>query len=471
MTPPIGPETEDWRPPPSTAPSSGGRSADQGIRRFWRHPAVWAVPLAAVALVLILWIIPAVLTRSPPLAGAEKHKALADVRTVLVYAAVAIAGLGALSYTARTFRMEKVGRLTQRFQAASTQLGNEHAAVRVAAVQALALLADEWPEQRQSCVNVICAFLRAVDDEKKPVASRYERRAGFDLLRMRLAEDPSVATQFGPWFGRARPKGLRPSPASWRGCDLDLSGMVVEDGSLHGAILSSGRVSFEGAQFIGGVDFSEIEFCGAAVSFHRATFTAKAQVSFEHCTFRAGRVSFRKAAFTGGDVRFDSATFDVDGAVCFAEAELGFGGTVTFDHASLAGADDERPDHGGVSFAYARFGNDTGVNNAVSFKDATFLGTVSFERAQFRRTVSFQNAVLTGATLRLAPVQLEPDVTLSFTDAKTTDMVLDLTGTIPWLGRIDMSRLGEGRPHIEGNPGIVDLGPGSERPSEAIDGA
>ncbi|MEV7297696.1 hypothetical protein AB0N79_39785 [Streptomyces microflavus] len=50
--------------------------------------------------------------------------------------------------------------LTERYTKAAEQLGHEQAAVRPAGVYAIARLADDWPEQRQVCVDVLCAQLR-----------------------------------------------------------------------------------------------------------------------------------------------------------------------------------------------------------------------------------------------------------------------------------------------------------------------
>jgi hypothetical protein len=50
--------------------------------------------------------------------------------------------------------------LAKRYQDASAQLGHSAAAVRLAGSYALARLADDWPDERQRCVNVLCAYLR-----------------------------------------------------------------------------------------------------------------------------------------------------------------------------------------------------------------------------------------------------------------------------------------------------------------------
>ena len=46
--------------------------------------------------------------------------------------------------------------LAKRYQEAATQLGHDKAAVRLAGVYAMGRLADDWPEERQTCVDVLC---------------------------------------------------------------------------------------------------------------------------------------------------------------------------------------------------------------------------------------------------------------------------------------------------------------------------
>lgn len=50
--------------------------------------------------------------------------------------------------------------LADRYTTAAEQLGHQQAAVRLAGVYALARLADDWEEQRQVCIDVLCACLR-----------------------------------------------------------------------------------------------------------------------------------------------------------------------------------------------------------------------------------------------------------------------------------------------------------------------
>lgn len=61
----------------------------------------------------------------------------------------------------RTLVEQRLRTLNERFAAAADRLGaNKPAAVRLAAVRAMAGLADDWAENRQTCVDVLCAYLR-----------------------------------------------------------------------------------------------------------------------------------------------------------------------------------------------------------------------------------------------------------------------------------------------------------------------
>ena len=48
----------------------------------------------------------------------------------------------------------------ERFKSAAEQLSSERAANRLAGVYAMAGLADDWDAGRQTCINVLCAYLR-----------------------------------------------------------------------------------------------------------------------------------------------------------------------------------------------------------------------------------------------------------------------------------------------------------------------
>jgi hypothetical protein len=52
--------------------------------------------------------------------------------------------------------------LNARFATAADKLGSEAPAVRLAGIYAMTGLADDWPENRQTCVEVLCGYLRRV---------------------------------------------------------------------------------------------------------------------------------------------------------------------------------------------------------------------------------------------------------------------------------------------------------------------
>jgi len=61
----------------------------------------------------------------------------------------------------RTLAEQRTRTLNERFATAAEQLGrNKPPAVRLAGVYAMAGLADDWKENRQTCVEVLCAYLR-----------------------------------------------------------------------------------------------------------------------------------------------------------------------------------------------------------------------------------------------------------------------------------------------------------------------
>lgn len=61
-----------------------------------------------------------------------------------------------LAYTGRDWPRP----FNERFTAITAQLGDAQPAVRLAGVHAMAGLADDWEENRQTCVDVLCGYLR-----------------------------------------------------------------------------------------------------------------------------------------------------------------------------------------------------------------------------------------------------------------------------------------------------------------------
>ncbi|MFF3488912.1 pentapeptide repeat-containing protein [Streptomyces sp. NPDC002701] len=265
--------------------------------------------------------------------------------------------------------------LADRYTTVAEQLGHERAAVRLAGVYALARLADDWEEQRQVCVDLLCAYLRM---PYQPDPAHADHRAGEREVRLTVL--------------RVLRDHLREpdSPDSWCDHDFDLTGALFDGGDLSHSHFR-GSADFGGATFTGGtvhfgwvvvdgggvLNFGDTRISGGAtVDVREARFRESGKVFFHRAVLDHGTVTFREAMFTGAStVNFRHATFAEgsglgytgtrfrDSTAQFGEAAFD-GGTVDFTGARFTG--------GGIDFAGAA--RDGGT---VRFTDAVFDGTDS----------------------------------------------------------------------------------------------
>lgn len=233
--------------------------------------------------------------------------------------------------------------LAERYTAAAEQLGHGQAAVRLAGVYALARLADDWEEQRQVCIDVLCAYLRMPyqPDPTHPGHKEGEREVRHTII-------PTIGDHL------QQPD----APTSWCANSFDFTGATFDGGNFSGrhfigkvtfyqATFSSGVVVFHNATFGGDINFiatkfsgstvhfDEVKFSGGTINFNGAKFS-RSNVRFMFAKFSDSTVSFDMAEISGGMLRFDHAEF-IGGSVSFSRATLG-GGTVHFDGATLGGA-------------------------------------------------------------------------------------------------------------------------------------
>jgi len=140
----------------------------------------------------------------------------------------------------------------RRFARATRRLAHADTAVRLAGVHALAALADDWPDDRQTCIDELCGYLRTPYEpppEAGPPAaeqlsfggSQEIHHAVISIITAHLRDDARV---------------------SWRGHDFDLTGVRFDGGDFSGAVFSGGTVDFRDAVFCGGV----VDFTGAVLS-------------------------------------------------------------------------------------------------------------------------------------------------------------------------------------------------------------
>ncbi|MFC9929986.1 pentapeptide repeat-containing protein [Streptomyces sp. NPDC127190] len=251
--------------------------------------------------------------------------------------------------TERTLEHERTRLLNERFSTAAELLGHNEAACRLAGVHAMAGLADDWTERRQTCIDVLCAYLRmpyprglaenTPDDEDPNGQANREVR----LTVIRTIRDHLLPAN--------------PAETSWSGYDLDFTGAVFDGGDFSNARFSGGKVRFTGATFSGGlVSFYGATFSGGSVGFYGATFSGS-EVLFRGATFSGGSVNFRGATFSSDVVNFDRAAFS-GGEVSFYGATFS-SGTVNFDRAKFSS--------GTVNFDRARFSGATVTSHAAQF--------------------------------------------------------------------------------------------------------
>ena len=269
---------------------------------------------------------------------------------------------------ARAEEREAARLFNERFATAAGQLGDERPAVRLG-VYAMAGLADDWSAQRQTCLDVLCGYLRMpFDPEPADDAPRPDRQAFRAVREVRHTVIRVITAHLQSDDGRGTRSG------DWCGLDLDFTGAVFDGGDFSGAQFTGGTVDFRGAQFTGGtVNFAGAQFTDGDVDLTGAQFTG-------------GTVYFGGAQVTGGTVSFGDAQF-ADGNVYFGGTRF-TGGTVYFGGARFTGSD--------VHFRGVRF-----TGSAVHFGYAEFTGgTVDFRSAQFTSgDVDFEGAEFTGGTV------------------------------------------------------------------------
>src|SRR5215469_3570433 len=313
------------------------------------------------------------------------------------------------SVTRSTLAEERVRTLNERFATAADKLGSDKLpAVQLAGVYAMAGLADDWSENRQTCVDVLCAYMRlpyasdpgddaSAQEQLDFHASREVRHTVIRVIAAHLREG---------------------APISWQGLNFDFTGAVFDGGDFSGAEFSGGEVDFTYAKFPGRdlfqndrhlvykgyTDFTDAKFSGSTISFHGTEFSS-------------GGVVFRGARFSGGMVRFFSLKIS-GGTVDFGKAEF-YGGYVGFIAAEFSGGD--------VRFIGAKFSG-----SEVDF-DVDFSGsTISFYGTEFSGgTVDFTSAEFSGGTVDFSSAKFSGG-TVDFSSAEFSGGTVDFSNTSDW---------------------------------------
>ena len=268
--------------------------SDGGEARLWHLGTALAVSftVAVVGLAGLAWLAWALLG----LAGYRRHgaPALKDTVSVLQLVFATVAGAGALVALIVAYRRQKIAEadsvhdrtrvFNERFTAIATQLGDAQPAVRLAGVHAMAGLADDWKQNRQTCVDVLCAYLRLpYDPDPGDDAAPAERTA----YRANREVRHTIIRLIGAH--------LRPGAAvSWQGLNFDFTGVIFDGGDFRGAEFSSGLAVFDGAEFSGGtVRFNRAKFSGGRGLLRRRQVLRRRDHASSAAEFSGGTVSFR----------------------------------------------------------------------------------------------------------------------------------------------------------------------------------
>lgn len=314
-----------------------------------------------------------------------------------------MAGLGAVLlgvYAYRRQRLQEVAsarddqaQFLERYNAATSQLADDKAAARLAGIYAMARLADDWPDQRQQCVDVLCAYLRmppaAVDGDNE--ARTTIARVIVDHLRK---DNPGV---------------------SWSGLDFNFDRAQFHNLDMSRVVFNGHKVTFQGAEFSGSTTFEnavfdtdlyfdDATFTGSHLTFTSATFQG-AESSFLRTTFNSGSTFFILTKFAGNRTSFILTTFKSD-ALTFQGSR--FDGPHTLFLGATFYSD---PD-----FSRAAF------NGTTEFKQSRFAGDrATFDEAIFNgKSHSFKDVFLHACHMTFDNVPAKENT--SFTGLETASL-------------------------------------------------
>lgn len=147
-------------------------------------------------------------------------------------------------------------RITELYTKAADQLGSDKAPVRLAGLDALERLAQDNESQRQTIVNVLCAYLRmpydarltAVPSSSGDVGA--EGAPGREEIREHSQERQARLTARRILADHLRPARDHPAVTFWGDTDLDLTGATIIGFEMIDCHVRAAR--FGVARFAGG---------------------------------------------------------------------------------------------------------------------------------------------------------------------------------------------------------------------------
>lgn len=320
---------------------------------------------AAVGAAIAIYILLTYLTTDPRVTQLDL------IQIVLsILAAIGAVFIGVYAY--RRQHLQEVGSVREddiqflsRYNAATEQLAHSKPAARLAGVYAMARLADDWPAQRQQCVDVLCAYLRM-----SPSGEQADEEVRSTILHVIIEHLRGV-----------------PETVSWTGLDFNFARAELRDLDMRDVVFRGQQVSFEGAEFIATAKFDGAKFHATTTSFKDASFSG-AYTTFREANFSGNRTIFAFTRFGADRLEFDKAIFQSDmtqfywahfeGEYTSFNECLFQGSNVTFAHASFSS-------NGLAEKGYAstQFDNSVFRCRELHFDNATFTSATSFEPTTF----------------------------------------------------------------------------------------
>lgn len=335
--------------------------------------------------------------------------------------------------------------------------------MRIAGVYALAGLADDWPSGRQTCVDVLCAYLRMPFQLRSPLPD-YEPEGQEDKQRIadlrasmenpvggRMAYPANEEHQVRSTILRAIwDRMSQHSEVQWSGLNLDFTGAVFDEAKFDEFIFVNCSVKFGDCLFVGETTFAEarivdnsslwftgsvflddLSFESTYIDDSRVTLLGAygGEVTFEKCWLRSGEIELLGPKDEHGSISFVESTLEV-GEVTIHLANMTGESSIDFSRSTITGA--EIAIHGGTFYGGTIVFNGVKVNGGlISFKPheyfdrdkMRFSGTeISFDGFALRRgsirfdsidaegsSIHFDDLEMTGGEIRFVDVDLKSD--------------------------------------------------------------
>lgn len=288
---------------------SGSWSAKQELETragLWpiRRALMIASTTAVVALASVMLAVLAILGFPHVQSGHDLP--LPQLLDVLKLVLGTVAGAGALFALVVAYRRQRLAEVAderdqrralddltrvfnERFAAAAQQLGHAEPAVRLAGAHAMAGLADDWEHGRQTCIDVLCAYLQLpYEPEPSEDAQASDRLVFARNRRVRITILDIITAHLRDGV----------APVSWQGHNFNFDGTVFDYGNFTGVRFTGGLVRFMNAEFRS-ASFANAHFAGGDIYFSGATFS-EGRVDFDGARFTGGKIEIIEPSFQGG---------------------------------------------------------------------------------------------------------------------------------------------------------------------------